>query len=82
MQDQSYIQSQVNSNDNMSFGDFVKGLALFIGSFGLGIIVVPYTLHMTGLSWGLASIFSVAIYFMYAAALIQIISKDGWKAKQ
>lgn len=81
LKDESYVQSQVDSNQDPGLGDYIKAISLFIGSFFLGVIVVPYTLHLLGLNWFYASLFSVPVYFMYVAAWIQLVSKDNWVGK-
>lgn len=81
LQDEAYIQSEVTNSDP-SFGDYVKALFYFVGSFALGVLAVPYTLKQFGLIFPFTLYLSIPIYALYLLAIIQIISKDTFKGKQ
>ena len=68
------------------FGDFVqsaisvaKGIAKFVTLFAFGIVAVPYTLHLLGLPWVIATPLSLPIYLLYGLALAQFGSGRGTK---
>jgi len=76
----SYTQSEVVSDNSLGFGDFVKGLFYFVGSFGLGVIIVPYTLAAFGLTAPWTYFLSIPVYAIYTIALIQIIANRPFKS--
>ena len=68
------------------FGDFVqaaistaKGIAKFVIMFGFGIVAIPYTFHLLGLPWVIATPLSLPIYLLYGLALAQFGSGRGTK---
>lgn len=84
LQDDQYFQSsaQQQSSTSFGFGDFVKGLALFLTTFALGIVVVPYTFIQFGLPAGFAALLSIPVYVSYAYAISQFVSNRSGKGME
>lgn len=71
--DASYVQSQVSSENNFGFGDFIKGLWYFVKALGWGVISIPYTLGVLGLKAPFSYYISACVYFIYFIAIAQFI---------
>lgn len=80
--DSEYFQNSAanNENNNFSFGDFLKGFFMFIGTFALGMILCPYLMVQFGMDVSLAIMCSVPIYALYGLAIAQFISNRATKA--
>lgn len=78
----SYTTSQIDQNQDVTAGDYIKATAMFVVTLGLGVFVVPYTLSLLGLTYPYTLYFSLVVYFMYLLAILQIISKDSYSGKQ
>lgn len=74
-QNDSYIQSEVQSESdiNFGFGDLIKGLYYFVKSFARGLIDLPHTLQMFGVPANISIILSFPLYIIYAIAIIQLL---------
>lgn len=82
LESQTYISNQISQDNDWSAGDYVKATFMFVGTLGLGLFAVPYTLSLLGVPYPFAYYFSLPVYFMYMVAFIQIISKDSYSTKQ
>lgn len=78
--DASYVRDDVSSGDDLNWGDFVKGLFLFVEKFALGVFVVPYTLGLFGLAMPYTLYISMVVYFIYFGAIIQMIANRNMKS--
>jgi len=77
---EDYEQSQVQTDSaNWGIGDFVKGLAIFIWNFAVGIIIIPATLGSFGLSGVYIYPLSALIYSVYIAAIAQMVADRQMK---
>ena len=63
--DQQYLQSG---------GDFLKGLFWFIEAFVKGTVLINVTLQNFGVPSNIIWYFSIPVYFMYAIAIVQLVS--------
>jgi hypothetical protein len=73
---ESYVKSQAEESKSSSFGfgDFVKGLAYFVYSVGVGVIYVPSTLWQLGVDHPYDYYFSLPVYFVYVVGLAQFVA--------
>ena len=80
--DKDYFQSSAvqETSTNFGFGDFVKGFALFVGTFAFGIVAVPYLMIQFGMDITIATIISVPIYILYGLGIAQFIANRGTKS--
>ena len=70
-----YDQNQVQTESNSwGIGDFVKGLAIFLWNFAVGIVIVPTTLGSFGLVEPYIYYISVLVYAVYISAIMQIVA--------
>lgn len=81
---QEYFQSSATQDTSISFGfgDFVKGLFIFIKILTWGILAIPYTLTKFGLDTNLAIYISIPVYFMYGLGIAQFIANRSTKGMQ
>lgn len=79
VQNAGYAQSQVSNTNVLGFGDFVKGLGLFILNFGYIVVAFPFWLNAIGLPAWLSSIMGIPIYFLYVFAIGQWLSNRAEK---
>ena len=81
LMDEEYTKSQI-STDTDGFGDYIFAIFKFIGTFALGVVIIPYTLVKIGIAMPYAMYISIPIYLLYIIAWIQIISKDNYTLKK
>ena len=81
IKDDQYFQSSAvqNASSNFGFGDFVKGLALFLATLAFGIVAVPYTMTQFGMPTSIAVILSIPVYVSYTLAIAQFVSNRSAK---
>lgn len=79
LKDESYIQSQVETDFWGGVGEFVKGLFYFIVTFAWGIIYVPYTLQGFGMVQPFIYYISIPVYALYFLAMAQLIANRSTK---
>lgn len=79
---QEYFQSSAvqDTGTDLNFGDFTKGLSIFVGSLALGIIAPFYLFIQFGLSPLLAVPLSTPIYLLYGIGLAQFISNRATRS--
>lgn len=73
---QSYASSSVEADDSTTFGNFKKGLSLFIKTLFYATIGFPWLFISFGLNSVLAGLISLPIYIIYVVGLIQLFSKQ------
>lgn len=80
--DNEYFQSSAvqTASSNFGFGDFVKGLAIFVVMFAFGIVAVPYTFMQFGVPVDIALILSLPVYAIYGLAWAQITANRALKS--
>ena len=74
--DKYYLNSAQNLDQQylQSGGDFIRGFYWFYDAFVKGTLLARDTLRNLGIPHGLIFYFTTPIYFMYAVAVIQLIS--------
>lgn len=78
--EESYVSSQVNSDTDFNFGDFVKGLWIFIKTFGLGVLAFGYTLKAFGLMYPFTWLITIIVWVIYALGISQYIANRTTKS--
>lgn len=73
---QSYAPSSAESDDATDYGNFKKGLSLFIQTIFYATIGFPWMFHNFGLHASLCVLFGGIIYVVYIVGLIQLFSKQ------
>lgn len=75
-QNQQYFQSTATQqvSSSFGFGDFVRGLILFVETFVIGIVAPGYIFHAFGMTALLALLISLPIYPIYILGIAQLIS--------
>lgn len=78
---QSYITNPVSedTSTNLGFGDFFKGLLVFIKTIWWGVISVKGTLTSLGVPEEIARWIGYIIYFIYGIAIANYISNRSTK---
>lgn len=81
IKDDEYFQSSAvqSASSNFGFGDFVKGLAIFLATFAFGVVAVPFTLMQFGMTGSIAGLLSIPVYVSYALAIGQYVSNRSTK---
>ena len=84
IQDEEYFQNIAtqDTSNAFGFGDFLKGLALFISTFAKGTIAPAYILTAFGVPTWLAILLSLPIYPIYLLGIAQFISNRGAKSME
>ena len=75
-QSQQYFQSTATQqvSSSFGFGDFVRGLIIFVETFAVGVIAPGYILHTLGMVSSLAFFVSLPIYPIYWLGITQMVS--------
>lgn len=75
-----YYQSAVEEQTVLDIvGDMGKGLWAFVKTFGLGLVIAPYTLVQLGVPTSLAVILGTPVMLLYIVALAQLLLKSSGK---
>lgn len=82
LQDEEYFQSVATQDVSTAFGfgDFLKGLVLFVTTFAVGVLAPAYILTAFGVPTAQAILWSLPFYPVYALALSQYISNRNTKS--
>lgn len=83
-QNEEYFQNIAaqDVSENLGFGDFLKGLALFIRQFAKGVIAPYYLLKQFGMPTRIAIPISSSVYIIYFFAIAQFIANRGAKSME
>ena len=76
VRDEEYFQNIAtqDTSNAFGFGDFLKGLVLFVSTFAKGVIAPGYILTAFGVPTWLAVLLSLPIYPIYFLAIAQFVS--------
>jgi len=75
---QSYSPSNVESDASTEYGNYKKGLSLFIKTLFYATIGFPWMFASLGLNVVISALISLPIYVIYIVGLIQLFSKQSF----
>lgn len=80
-QNEQYFQSAATQqvSSSFGFGDFIRGLIIFVETFAVGLAAPGYLMHAFGLNITLSLLLSLPIYPIYFTGIAQMISNRTTK---
>src|SRR4030043_665712 len=75
---QSYASTTVDDSGSDDYGNFKKGLSIFVKTIFYATVGFPWMFHEFGLDSGLCFLLGIPIYAVYIFGLVQFFSKQGF----
>jgi hypothetical protein len=76
---QSHASTAVDDSGSDDYGNFKKGLSIFVKTIFYATVGFPWMFHQFGLDAGLCAILAIPIYIVYIFGLLQFFSKQGFE---
>jgi len=76
---QSYASTTVDDSGSDDYGNFKKGLSIFVKTIFYATVGFPWMFHEFGLDSGLCFLLGIPIYAVYIFGLVQFFSKQGFE---